>query len=262
MSAFYEQISAIQDKIADFNDKVTQISKLHSASLDATANEAVTQRNANRLDSLVAETSAASADLKNRIFELQKQKGGGKGAQVNLVRSKFVEAIQNYQQVESQYRAKYKQRIERQFKIVKPEATDEEVRAVVNDEEGSQVFTQALLNSNRYGASREVYREVQERHEDVRRIERTMAELAQLFNDLSILVEKDDDVIDHVQQNAVGVEADTEAALGHTDKARKSAISARKKRWICFFIILIILAIIGIVLGIEIPKNINKSSSS
>lgn len=37
--------------------------------------------------------------------------------QTALVKSKFVEAIQNYQGVEQQYRTKYKQRMERQFKI-------------------------------------------------------------------------------------------------------------------------------------------------
>ena len=42
-----------------------------------------------------------------------------------------------------------------------------------------------LMNSNRYGESRQAYREVQERHEDIKRIERTLAELAQLFNDVS-----------------------------------------------------------------------------
>ena len=42
------------------------------------------------------------------------------------------------------------------------------------------------MNSNRYGESRAAYREVQERHEDIKRIERTMAELAQLFNDVRL----------------------------------------------------------------------------
>jgi t-SNARE complex subunit (syntaxin) len=40
------------------------------------------------------------------------------------------------------------------------------------------------MNSNRYGESRAAYREVQARHEDIKRIERTIAELAQLFNDV------------------------------------------------------------------------------
>jgi hypothetical protein len=40
------------------------------------------------------------------------------------------------------------------------------------------------MNSNRYGESRAAYREVQERHQDIQRIEKTLGELAQLFNDV------------------------------------------------------------------------------
>lgn len=43
------------------------------------------------------------------------------------------------------------------------------------------------MSSNRYGESRAAYREVQERHEDIKRIEKTLTELAQLFNDASII---------------------------------------------------------------------------
>lgn len=45
------------------------------------------------------------------------------------------------------------------------------------------------MNSNRYGEARSAYREVQERHEDIKRIEKTLTELAQLFNDVSDLHE-------------------------------------------------------------------------
>lgn len=37
--------------------------------------------------------------------------------QTAVIKNKFVEAIQAYQTVEQQYRQKYKQRMERQFKI-------------------------------------------------------------------------------------------------------------------------------------------------
>lgn len=37
--------------------------------------------------------------------------------QTDFARSKFVEALQGYQQVERDYRQRYKQRVERQFKI-------------------------------------------------------------------------------------------------------------------------------------------------
>jgi t-SNARE complex subunit (syntaxin) len=41
-----------------------------------------------------------------------------------------------------------------------------------------------LSNSSAYSESRAAYREVQDRHADIQRIERTLEELAQLFNDV------------------------------------------------------------------------------
>lgn len=45
-------------------------------------------------------------------------------------------------------------------------------------------------------------------------------------------------------------------SLGYTEKAVISARAARKKRWICFFIILVVLIIVGIVVGIEVSRSI------
>jgi hypothetical protein len=42
------------------------------------------------------------------------------------------------------------------------------------------------LVGSRYGESQRAYREVQERHEEIKRIEQTLAELAQLFNDVGV----------------------------------------------------------------------------
>ena len=67
---------------------------------------------------------------------------------------------------------------------MRPDATPEEVKAVVDDDQGGQVFSQALMTSNRYGDARSAYRDVQERHRDIKNIEKTLTELAQLFNDV------------------------------------------------------------------------------
>lgn len=262
MSAFYTEISSIQDSLRTFNENVTRIGDLHSRSLN-NMDDAAAQRNAAQLDELVADTSALSATLKRRIKAIEKQGGSGRDGQIrkqqtNLVKSKFVDAIQNYQTVEQQYRQKYKQRMERQFKIVKPDATPEEVKAVLNDEQGGQIFSQALMNSNRYGESRAAYREVQERHEDIKRIEQTLTELAQLFNDMSVLVEQQDETINVIETTAGAVEKDTEAGLGYTEKAVVSARAARKKRWICFILTLVILAIVAIVVAVVVTNNIHK----
>jgi len=260
MSGFYTEISSIQEEIRTFNAQVKQIGDLHSRSLNG-VDDAAQRENEQQLAALVEETSALSAVLKRRIKALERQGGGGRDGQIRkqqtgLVKSKFIEAIQNYQEVERQYRQKYKQRMERQFRIVKPDATPDEVRAVVNDDSGgNQVFQQALMSSNRYGESRAAYREVQERHEDIKRIEKTLTELAQLFNDMSILVEQQDETINVIEARAEAADKDLETGVQHTDKAVDSARAARKKRWICFFICILILIIIAVIVAVVILTN-------
>ncbi|KAI6095984.1 t-SNARE [Pisolithus sp. B1] len=263
MNAFYSEISSIQDSLKTFSLDVSRIDELHSRSLNNT-DDAAQQRVSSELERLVDQTSELSTQLKRRIQTLEKQGGSGRDGQIRkqqtaFVKSKFVDAIQKYQQMEQQHRQKYKQRIERQVRIVKPDATPEEIRAAVDDESGGQVFSQALMNSNRYGESRAAYREVQARHQDIIRIEKTIAELAQLFNDMSVLVEQQDETINAIQTTATGVEKDTEVGLQHTEKAVVSARAARRKRWICFFLLLLILIIIGVVVAVVVTNNTKKT---
>ena len=58
----------------------------------------------------------------------------------------FMEAIQSYQRVEQESRKKHRARMERQIKIVKPEASQAEINAAVNNEngQGDRIFEQAV----------------------------------------------------------------------------------------------------------------------
>jgi syntaxin 1B/2/3 len=96
--------------------------------------------------------------------------------------------VQKYVRVESEYKSKTRARAERQYRIVNPQATPQEVKAAIEDDNGQQIFSQALLNSNRHGEARGALREVQTRHEELRKIEQTMTELAQLFQEIDTLI--------------------------------------------------------------------------
>ncbi|EIW60013.1 t-SNARE [Trametes versicolor FP-101664 SS1] len=267
MANFYNEVTSIQDSIAQFSGNVSRISDLHSRTLNSTDDNASRQNEA-VLDDLVGQTRQLSTELKERIQTLSSypvtraQDQAIRKNQTALLRQKFVEVLQNYQQVERDYRAKYRQRVERQFKIVKPDATPEEVAAVVNDTNGAgaQIFTQALSSSTRYGESRTAYREVQDRHNDIQKIERTLEELAQLFNDMSVLVAQQDEAIDQINTMAGDVEADTGAGLKETEIAVKHARSARRKRWICFIIAVIVVLVLALVLGLHFGLQKNNTN--
>lgn len=260
MPAFYATISSIQDDLKEFNDNVAGIQDCRLKSLD-NMDDAVAGQNAAQLDELFKDNSALSATLKKRIKDLEAQKGSGRDGQIRqqqtaLVKSKFVEAIQNYQVVEQQYHTKYKQRLERQIRIVKPDATPEEVKAMVNsDEYDGKIFSQA----DRYTDPKKTYVEVKDRHEDFKRIENILVELAKLFNDMAVYVEQQDGIVGEIYANADVVVKDTEAGETYTDKAVKSARGARKKRWICFFIILVVLAVVAIIIGVLVSNKHNSS---
>jgi len=253
MSAFWAEVSSVQDLLKEYNDNVAQISSLHQRSLNN-----IDDQNASRqLDQIVAANRKMSNELKNRIKALQATGGDSREGQTRrqqaaLLKDKFQAALQNYQQVEQRQRNASKNQMERQYRIVKPDASPEEVRAVVNDDQGGQIFQQALLNSDQFGRARAAYREVQERHNDIVKITETVAELQQLMNDMAVMVEEQGETINAIEQTADVVEKDVETGYKHTEAAKKSAISARKKRWICFIIVVIILIIVAIAVAILI----------
>lgn len=82
-----------------------------------------------------------------RIKAIKQQRESGEPRnkpQVGKVDRKLKSAINEYQQVESDFRKKLSEQMARQYRIVKPEATDEEVRAAIEDTSNNQVFSQAV----------------------------------------------------------------------------------------------------------------------
>jgi t-SNARE complex subunit (syntaxin) len=102
---------------------------------------------------------------------------------------------------------------------------------------------------SRASGARAAFAEVQSRNQDLRKIEETITQLAQMMQDMATLVLEQDESVKMVEAQAAQVNTDVEQGLDQTKKAVKSARAARRKRWICFFIILIIV-IIAVVIGV------------
>ncbi|KAJ7921500.1 t-SNARE [Mycena leptocephala] len=256
MPGFHEEATSVQDSIGTFSANVQRISELNTRSLDALGNDEAAIKQ--ELDALVAQTMSLSAQLKDRLKQLQDAVlPGARGRQekemrqnrVTHVRTKFTEALQRYQEIEKDYRAKSRQRVERQYRI-------EEITQAVSGG-GDQVFMQALTESPSYSHARSAYNEVQSRAQDLRKMEQTFAELAQLFSDMALLVQQQDETLVAIENTAVDVEHDAKEGETQVTIAVGIARSLRKKRWICFIIVVIVVAILAIVLAIEFAKPNN-----
>ncbi|KAJ9119057.1 hypothetical protein QFC22_003548 [Naganishia vaughanmartiniae] len=206
---FWSELANLVASLNEMQDSISQVRQAHIASLsrlDTTPNSAA----ARETDELIASTRSLTASNKNAIQKLNKlAKDKAQKQQVQAAKSRFMSLLQEYQTVEKEFRKKVKERGERQYKIVKPDATPEEVKQVL-ESENPQIFSQALLSSNRYGDARGALREIQERNQDIKKIEKTLTELAQMFNEMSMLVEQQDETIATIETQAGQVNNDME----------------------------------------------------
>ncbi|KAF8450011.1 t-SNARE [Terfezia claveryi] len=97
--------------------------------------------------------------------------------------------------------------MERQYRIVKPDATQEEVDQAVQSGE-TQVFSQAILSSARSSNAQSTLGAVKARHAEILRIERTLIELVELFEDMAKEVEAAEPVVAKLEKDVENVHQD------------------------------------------------------
>jgi len=274
MNEFFDEIGSIRSAFRELENHISYLDQLHSRNLTGSGGDEVVEE----LEQVADQTRKLTNNLRNRIKDLQEttrirthgqaeQERQNRKAQIGAVREKFLEIVQMYQNMEMRNRDKAKHKIERQYQIVKPDASPEEIRQVVEGGQEVQVFAQALRQSQRSADARGVLNDVQNRHEDIKKIERTLVELFQLFQDMAVMVEEQDEQIIHIEQKAEEVVRDMEVGHNEITKAIVSAKGARKKRKICWCIGILILIAVGVtvalvVIKIVIPKiNENKNNN-
>ncbi|OAA63226.1 syntaxin [Akanthomyces lecanii RCEF 1005] len=180
--------------------------------------------------------------------------------QVGRVERRLKQAIQQYQQLESSFQKNTQDQIARQYRIVRPDASKQEVEAAIQDPTNNQVFSQALMQSDRQGRAHAALSVVNDRHKALVKIEQQMVELSQLFLHMDTLV---------LQQEAavVQVEQKGEEAVENLDKGNEemgvavnTARKTRRKKWICLGICVAIIVVI--VVAVLIYIFINRSTKN
>ncbi|KAH6720717.1 t-SNARE [Leptodontidium sp. MPI-SDFR-AT-0119] len=197
-----------------------------------------------------SEIMAMFRNLTGKVKEIKQKPDSGSprnSAQVGKVDRDLKECRQKYLQLDAEFNNKVKEQAMRQYRIVRPDATEQEVRAAAEDP-NQQMFSQALMQSDRRGQSRAVLSAVQDRNAAIKKIESQMIELAEMFQDMDNLV---------VQQEAavVNIEMKGEEVVDNMDKgneqigtAIQSARNTRKWKWWCLGICVLIIIIIVVVI--------------
>jgi syntaxin 1B/2/3 len=117
------------------------------------------------------------------------------------------------------------------------------------------------LKSNRSGQASSVLGAVRARHNDIQRIEKTMSELALLFQQLNEQVVYQEAQVAQVEEQTVQVNEDAKHANIQLDSGIKSARNARKLKWWLLLVVLLIIVILGLALGLYFGLNADKNKN-
>lgn len=248
--SFFDEVDSLRRLLVQYEDQIELIEGLQRRTLSENRPEELEQLE-RKVQTVEAETRGLANVLRDRIKALEAESINDftKRTQADNLKRQFMTLIQKFQSTEAAFRQRYQEVAERQYRIVDPEATDAEVRAAVESNDG-QVFSQALLQSNRRGEARAALTEAQQRHREIQRIEATMTELAQLFHDMEIMVAEQDQQVAAVQDNVFEAEQEIERGIGNQYEAIKKARNARRMRWACAGCLIAIVVILALVLGI------------
>jgi hypothetical protein len=145
--------NAIRNECRDIDQGIDQISRnldrlrlLQEKSLDDLSGSAGTATN-RELDALSSETMTMYRNFASRIKNIKSQAESGSptnAPQVGKTDRKLKAAINQYQTVEREFRKKLQSQMARQYRIVRPDASDAEVREAVEDTSSQQIFSQAV----------------------------------------------------------------------------------------------------------------------
>ncbi|RIB23576.1 t-SNARE, partial [Gigaspora rosea] len=255
IETFLNETAAIEKNIETIHANITRIQSLQSNILVATSTNEVDAISYER-NQLMGDTRQLLIENKDRIKQIEYEnaklpksdpKYGLRTQRHGFLREKLSNILNEYRGAEDDYIKHQTERTIRQYKIVNPNATQQEIDDYMSSPSGQPVFQQALL---RTGEARDALDQVKKRHNDIKRVEETVAELADLFKELYLQVEAQDQTIVNIEGNATEAATKLEKANEDLGRARLSAAAARKKKWICLAIILIILIIIAVVVAI------------
>ncbi|KAK4162305.1 protein transport protein SSO2 [Cladorrhinum sp. PSN259] len=251
-----QQCTEVGNGVSAVEKSITQLSALQRRLLDEadSSGESPTKRQVNNMTEDIMDQFRK---LTMRVREIKSDSKAGEPvnrAQVGLIERRLKAANQGFQQSESEFRKRMQGQMERQFRIVRPDATEEEARAAVEGN-NPQIFQQALMQGNRMGQANEVLNAVKQRHQEMQEVEQRLTELLNLMQDMQEMLVKQEEIVVAIDQHTEQAAGDMVKANEELEVAVVTARKTRKKKWICLGICVTIVLIIVIAVVAYIMVN-------
>lgn len=216
-----------------------------------------------RMDADIAQVTKVARGIKAKLEDLdrgnaesRRVKGCEEGTPTdrtrmsitNNQRKKLKDLMGEFQALRERMMAEYKETVERRYYTVTGQQADEETIETIIETGQSESFLQKAIQEQGRGHVLETIREIQERHDSVKEIEKNLLELHQIFMDMSVLVEAQGEQLNNIEAQVNRSASYVERGNTHLAVAKRHQRNTRK--WTCIGIILLVILIAIIVFPI------------
>jgi len=269
MNDFFKEVGTIKGLLTNIRRNVKQIEEKYVQQLNSISIDQVGSKN--EVQNLIDATNGTVTDVRRRLEKMKADNNiyaSSKDSSTTEVRirtnmqstltQKFLEVAQEYQEVQTTYKNKYKEKVERQYKIAKPDATPEEIDEALESGDSSKIFANQILDTHLHAQAKSALAYIEARHQDIKRLEASIQELHQLFVDMAILVDVQGEMLNQIEYNVSKSVAYTKQGVEELRGAIKYQKKSRKKMLIIIVILIIVLIVIlAPTLSTVLKKNTN-----
>lgn len=259
MREFFEKVNEIQTILNKGRGNVKQMGGVLEEALQATTQDR--QRTvSDQLADLVQETNQHILSVKLKLEELKKvsdeeERLHPNGAECSIRKNmhtamvkKHQDLLVEFQKAQLDFKHGLEQRETREMQMVIPDASEEDVREMIDEGDNASLLLARKMAGTHAVLIDEVNR-IRDKHQDILRLERSMADLAQMFQEVAVLVDAQGEMLDVIEMHV-------QKANVYTAKAEQNLITTRKTQkknqrcmcWITVIMLVVLLVILGPVL--------------
>ncbi|TKS89475.1 Syntaxin-4 Renal carcinoma antigen NY-REN-31 [Collichthys lucidus] len=249
--AFFKKVHEIHEGLHNLRRMVSDLETKQKTVLGVALPEESMKK---ELQTLRDEIKTLAGQIQRKLKSIESKKGeeDGKYIPINLrmqrtqhgvLSREFVELMGHCNTIQAQYRDRNVERIQRQLKITGTNVTDEELDTMLESGQ-TDVFTQNILIDAK--ATRQALNEIESRHDEILKLERSIKDLHEMFQYLAMEVEAQGEMVNRIEANIMQSSDYVEKAKENTAKAVTYQQKARKKKFwiaICLAILILILVI-------------------